>query len=136
MDIRIPDLQIDLSAALPTERATFATSGGLRTVALEFPMPFATDELEQLVTTAASRVGFQDFVKLDFEWSLFDSGDSERPGYRGLMGATGIIETRRDGLESGPVMTLALQFGTFDAPAGQYTLQYIVGQSLIDLMRK
>jgi hypothetical protein len=80
-------------------------------------------EVRDLVNRSASSIGIGDPVRFDFDWRILRD-DKLVAGGTGRDGATGVIDTRAEGLGAGSVKARALAFGKFVAEANQiYTIE-------------
>jgi hypothetical protein len=105
-------------------RASFTpTLSGDYSIALSFRQPMPDIEVRDLVNRSASSIGIGDPVRFDFDWRILRD-DKLVAGGTGRDGATGVIDTRAEGLGAGSVKARALAFGKFVAEANQiYTIE-------------
>ena len=100
-------------------RASFTpTLSGDDSIALSFRQPMPDIEVRDLVNRSASSIGIGDPVRFDFDWRILRD-DKLVAGGTGRDGATGVIDTRAEGLGAGSVKARALAFGKFVAEANQ-----------------
>ena len=99
-------------------------------VGLDFAKPIKDLEVDQLVSLAASRIGFPDAPTFDFTWRVREGAVTIGQG-PGLDGASGVVLTGADMVPGDQLKSEALLFGTFDACAGRtYTLDFSPASSL------